>query len=722
MNIIVSDRKPKQGPMSGLNSAQDIIDKTESNEIWFCPRPFDHLYSAVNGSWVVCCQGETTNNTPNIRNTSPIEWLQSDILNTIRDEILSGELGDHTKFHCGKCIRQEEDYGVSDRTHHNKHIHEGVNGPVYKQVIDYIETGKFNLKERVITLQTRVFGNQCNLDCYMCHPQNSTTRQASNKKIDFNQYIQFGDSNKEQTKLKSIDTIDEIKELAPYIQNFLIQGGEPLVMKKQFEFLDFLIDNGHAEHIQLAMNSNLTILGTTKYNILEYAPKFKGLGTNVSLEGIGVYNDYIRRRSDWATIESNVKEIRKVSEYTGIFTTVSLLSVLRLDELFEWSTTEGIDQKLFIVENPKELHVRHLPRKIKDELIIRFKDYDVITSALKLQGDPVEYNKAIEYIKATDSLYHTNVYDVYPELEEYDNMTQEKYDERLPSMINIVCTSKPGDGLLRYSYEHCQYLNSISIPAQLVIVCNKHFKDQDYIDAINEQYTSIQNVIFADEFIPTNNDTTLIMGRSMITLAYKDLKSYSLDEVFTLNLLFSERLISVYNSNHPVEYPLALEYFNPKSVYDLCDYDVYPDGVGDDFKKVIGFQYYKQPKQDIQFKHLFLGTNEIYYKEIEKVIHNYPDHGIIAYDDDYINPELNNIIVPVHNLLGIFETYVYTKNYFDPAPRLIKECQRLGIGVDYLRDKSIKDGGMVYWNRETFDIGDDRNRDNMNVLIGAIGQ
>jgi len=27
---------------------------------------------------------------------------------------------------------------------------------------------------------------------------------------------------------------------------------------------------------------------------------------------------------------------------------------------------------------------------------------------------------------------------------------------------------------------------------------------------------------------------------------------------------------------------------------------------------------------------------------------------------------------------------------------------------------------MVYWNRETFDISDERNQDNMNVLISTI--
>ena len=35
-------------------------------------------------------------------------------------------------------------------------------------------------------------------------------------------------------------------------------------------------------------------------------------------------------------------------------------------------------------------------------------------------------------------------------------------------------------------------------------------------------------------------------------------------------------LISVYSENHVKDYPIALQYFKPKKIYDLCDFDVYP--------------------------------------------------------------------------------------------------------------------------------------------------
>jgi len=264
--------------------------------------------------------------------------------------------------------------------------------------------------------------------------------------------------------------------------------------------------------------------------------------------------------------------------------------------------------------------------------------------------------------------------------------------------VNIVCTTKPGDGLLHYSYEHCCFLNDLGVNAKLIIVRDHRFSEQSYINALNKSYVKFENVVF-DFYTPTSNDITLIMGRSQLTLAYLNKHTYNNDQLLTLHLLFSGNLISVYSENHVREYPIALQYFKPKKVIDLCDHDVYVNGVGEQFEKIINFSIYKPVEDDIEYKYLFLGTNEIYYREVEKHIHNYPDHGIITYNDRFINPKLNNLMVPIKNILGKFETYVYTKPNFDPAPRLFMEFRWLNKEVIYLRDKYKHDGGKVYWNR-----------------------
>lgn len=264
--------------------------------------------------------------------------------------------------------------------------------------------------------------------------------------------------------------------------------------------------------------------------------------------------------------------------------------------------------------------------------------------------------------------------------------------------LNIVCTSKPVDGLLYYSYEHCTYLNSLGIDTKLIIVCHRRFSKDTYIKAITNKYVHYQNVVF-DDLSPQDHDITLIMGRSMMTLSWQDFDRYTSLQQATLRRVFAGNVISVYSENHPEGYPKAVEFYSPKQIVDLCDTEVYPNGVGIHFEKTINFEIYKPHVDNIQIKYLFQGTNDKYYATAEKFIEQFPNYGILTYNEKYVNISHNNIFAPVEDLLGIFDTYVYAKETFDPAPRIVQECKFFGKGLIYLRDESIRDGGSVYWQR-----------------------
>ena len=266
-------------------------------------------------------------------------------------------------------------------------------------------------------------------------------------------------------------------------------------------------------------------------------------------------------------------------------------------------------------------------------------------------------------------------------------------------MINIVVSSKPVDGLFYYSYEYCSLLNESGYDARVVVICHRKFDRKDYFKVIEKKYIHCNNIVFEDIEID-DKDVTFILGRSMLTLAWQDFDQYTEAQQIILRKLFGGNLISVYSENHPTKYPIAVDFFKPKHIVDLCDTEVYLQGVGKHFEKTINFDIYKSHVDNVQFKHLFLGTNERYYQTVEKVIKDYPDHGILTYEADYVNMANNNVFVPVDNIMSMFETYVYTKDTFDPAPRIFQECKYFGKEVIYQRDKSIHDGGSVYWNRK----------------------
>ena len=265
--------------------------------------------------------------------------------------------------------------------------------------------------------------------------------------------------------------------------------------------------------------------------------------------------------------------------------------------------------------------------------------------------------------------------------------------------LNIVCTSKPVDGLLYYSYEYCSYLNSLGISAKLIIICHRRFPKDTYITTITNKYIHFENVIF-DEYVPSFDDVTLIMGRSMMTMSWQDFGYYSTLQQDTLYRLFLGNVIAVYSENHPEKYQKAVDFYSPNQIIDLCDTEVYLTGIGDHFEKTIYFDIYKSYVDNIQFDYLFQGTNKEYYATAEKFIDQFPNYGILTYNDKYVNIKNNNVFAPVENLLGIFNTYVYAKETFDPAPRITQECKYFGKGLIYLRDQSIHDGGSVYYNRD----------------------
>ena len=97
---------------------------------------------------------------------------------------------------------------------------------------------------------------------------------------------------------------------------------------------------------------------------------------------------------------------------------------------------------------------------------------------------------------------------------------------------------------------------------------------------LNDKYASVNDVQFND-IDPKEDDITMIMGRSQLSLAYMTWKDYNSTQKLSLFKLFGNKLISVYSDNHPKEYPMdPLDYFKPKHVYDLCDTDIYPNGKG----------------------------------------------------------------------------------------------------------------------------------------------
>jgi hypothetical protein len=423
-----------------IHAAQDgsIVEQAKNKDIYFCTIPFTQIYSELDGQYQACCFGEPSG--VSVEEVSLKDWMEnSDYMNDLRREMttVGSDLKAVNKW-CQRCRGDEDRYGRSRRTNCMK-IH--TNDPSFwnkieKQATKFRDTGKFTLRGagRIFEVQLKIYGSECNLDCFMCLHDNSTTRMQVAKKGVWNDRIWGKQSperdarNAQVMKDKTAGVTDQIIEIAQYIKSIKIIGGEPLIMKKHYEMLDKLIETGHAKHIRIKYQTNLTKTKAGKHNIFKYIPHFDRVTIVASVDGIGPVIEHMRRRTDWNEVVENISLCKQypnvVVDFNGL---VSFLSVMRFYEMIDWCKDNPVINQLnwAFVESPKHLKTNNLPKKIKDALIPKYKDWPDIQAALKMPADPsVDIQDVFAYLLKTDEFYkgtkwESHLFDIFPELEEF---------------------------------------------------------------------------------------------------------------------------------------------------------------------------------------------------------------------------------------------------------------------------------------------------------------
>ena len=425
-------------------SDKSILQQARDKDIWFCTIPFTQVYNEISGKYRACCFGKDAEH-ETIKNTSLKEWMvDSEYMNSIRKEMLDPK----TDFKavndiCRRCRSDEEIYGRSRRTNCLK-IHTNDKefwDNIQRNVELYKASGQYAFDERILEIQLKVFGSECNLDCFMCVHANSTTRQRVAEKGVWNDAVfgERGQVREDYMKLvmedKTEGVTEQVIELLPYVRSIKVIGGEPLIMKKHYELLEKVIELGHAKHIYLKYQTNLTKTKKGRHNIFNYIPHFKNVSMVASVDGIGKTIEYMRRRTEWDEVVQNIMECKKypnvVVDFNGL---VSNLSVMRFYEVIDWVKENPVLDQLnwAMIDKPKHLRPNNLPEKIKKSLIPKYKDWPDIVAALERPADPdVDLQNVFDYMLKADKFYEgtkweSHLFEVFPELEEFYDPTKHR--------------------------------------------------------------------------------------------------------------------------------------------------------------------------------------------------------------------------------------------------------------------------------------------------------
>ena len=219
------------------------------------------------------------------------------------------------------------------------------------------------------------FGNLCNLACRSCLPINSS--QLEKELVDLEsttnikQFFQIetyaGINDWYQTDLFTENfnsTVDKIKSL-------YITGGEPTIIKKNYEIMQLLVDRGYSKNIKLIFNSNMTNMNPSFYDLL---PHFKTVIFYASIDGYGSIQEYLRYPSNWEQIDKNIHKLLELGDHIVIKPTpvIQIGNLNKITDLFEYfeSFNRSANKSIINIwcnqlEFPSHLNIVHLPTEYK---------------------------------------------------------------------------------------------------------------------------------------------------------------------------------------------------------------------------------------------------------------------------------------------------------------------------------------------------------------------
>jgi molybdenum cofactor biosynthesis enzyme MoaA len=398
----------------------------KTSPLILCPMPWVNMSVYADGSARFCCFEEAKGginlayNNPggkredlSLADTSIMAVFNSDSFKQTRLDFLRGIIPPS----CKKCI-DEEKKGIYSRRLYSQTYY-----PFAEEIVRSNTGTDGSVKKPPISLDIR-FNTRCNLNCRMCGPHYSSKwkEEYSNMKkaLPFvHDFPVFTSSVADNPRFR-----EQLRDVVPGLKSIYMTGGEAMLIKEHWEFIDFLIDNHLSENLYLNCNINLTYLP-------DYAPDkwscFKGVSLGLSLDGVGKRCEYIRYGLRWKDVLTNLEKLQQCnSTKIRLITqpTITWLNLYYIDELYNFMFSRGLDQFfLNFVYVPEYFSIWHLPHMVKQNTLRKLraslpgKDYTLIEKqVLKTTGNVNILKKGILLNQYLDKQRNESFHHTFPEL------------------------------------------------------------------------------------------------------------------------------------------------------------------------------------------------------------------------------------------------------------------------------------------------------------------
>ena len=281
----------------------------------FCVLPWVHFHAWPDKRVMPCCVADSDLPTAEIReDESIIQMMNSEKYNDLRSKMMK----DEAVPECKRCYDLEMMGEWTMRQSHNRR-----RGLDYVDYIADVTNDDGSLKEFQMKYMDIRFSNICNMKCRSCGPSCSSLwsqefLEQRGKEV-FEEY--FPKSNG-KIVINNNDDMTLMAKLKPYLDDVTevyFAGGEIIITQEHYECLDYWIENGLTDQVELTYTTNFSTLKYKKnVDLIEYWKKFPQLKIWASLDAHGEVAECIRSGTDWEKVVRNIREVKEQVPHASV--------------------------------------------------------------------------------------------------------------------------------------------------------------------------------------------------------------------------------------------------------------------------------------------------------------------------------------------------------------------------------------------------------------------
>ena len=336
-----------------------------------CPVPWLTQYYESDGKKTMCCKATSFV-------TSDVDW-NGELIKQVRKQMLEGKKPNV----CTLCYDEEDiDKGLSFRQEWINMLDQR-DPELGTQILN--NTNSDGMYNGLPEVQQITLGNTCTNQCNMCSPWNSSALNNVFKQIHKGLNIPYDEKMFNPRKYKWVTDDDYWnKQIYPrfhYAKALILSGGEPLIVKRFEQILEYCVDKHIADGIEIYFHTNTAQLPSEHIQAL--FKEFKHVLITASIDDINERNEYIRYPTTWTQTQKFIEW----GEGTGdnitldVYVTVQNMNIYHLPDILDYWLNQNLTKfnknfggfvHTYPCHMPEKFNSRILPRRAKEKVREKF--------------------------------------------------------------------------------------------------------------------------------------------------------------------------------------------------------------------------------------------------------------------------------------------------------------------------------------------------------------